>query len=277
MQEEPKASTLAGYLPDPERLSTLVATVLLAYALTRFVNLPARLFSLQLPGFYFSLEINPQNIISLLIAGLTAAWAAWILRQHPALGKKALIEHQLLPGLTAWVIDLPLSQIPLSPLWWVGFGLGGGLLVLVLLAEYIVVDPDDARFSPAAAGLTILSFALYLVLAASLRFAGMRLYQLVPILALAAGLVSLRTLRMRFPRRWAFLPAGVVTFVTIQIASALHYWPITPASFGLALLGPVYALTNLVGNLDEGEPLTQAAIEPVVVLALIWIAAYFIR
>lgn len=265
-----------GHLPNLDHLSILTATVLLIYALARFVDLPAWSFGVQLPGFYFGFTFKPQDLISILIAVLTASGVTWLLRDHPTAVKKPLLEHLFLPALTTWAINLPLSQIPFSPLWWIGFGLGGLLLVLVLIAEYVVVDPEDARFAPAAAGLTILSFALFLVLAAALRFSGLRLFQAVPLLATAAGLVSLRALRLRLPRRRVFLQTGLVTFITVQIASALHYWPMTPVTFSLALLGPAYALTNLLGNLAEGEPLTQAAIEPVIVLGLIWIAAIFI-
>ena len=264
-------------LPDLDHLSTLAATVLLAFALARFIDLPPRQFGFELFDTYFGFEFNPQSLSSILIAGLTAAGARWLLREHPAAEKKNLVEHLFLPALTALVIGLPLSQIPFSPMWWVGFGLGGLLLILVLIAEYIVIDPDDVLFAPAAAGLTILSFALYLVLTVALRFAGLRLFQLIPLLAAAVGLVSLRALRLRLPLRWAYLQAGLVTLITMQVASALHYWPFTPAAFGLALLGPAYALTDLAGNLAEGEPLSQAAIEPAVVLGLIWLAAFFIN
>jgi hypothetical protein len=82
-------------------------------------------------------------------------------------------------------------------LWWAVFAIGGGLLILVLIAEYIVIDPSDVRHTLAAAGLTALSFTLYLILAIVLRSAGLRLFWMLPALMLAAGLVSLRTLHLR--------------------------------------------------------------------------------
>jgi len=273
MQEQERI----GYLPDLDRLSTLSATILLAYALARYIDLPGREIGLQLPGFYLSVTINSQTLVAYLVAGLTAAGADWLIRDHPRLGRKSTLEHWLLPALTAWTIQLPLSQLPFSPWWWAGFALGGALLILVLLAEYIVVDPDDVRFPPAAAGLSVLSFALYLVLAAALRFSGQRLYLILPALALAGGLVSLRALHLRLRGEWAFLQAGLVALVTIQLAAGLHYWPLSPVSFGLALLGPTYALTNLLGNLMEDEPPAQAVVEPLVVLILVWAAAIWLR
>jgi hypothetical protein len=264
-------------LPNPDRLSVLVATILLAYALAVFIDLPERQVTLRLLGFSLSLELNAQTLMALLVAGLTATGAQWLLRDHPKMSGKRSLEHWLLPALTAWVISLPLFQLPVGLGWWIGFSLGGLLLVLVLLAEYIVVDPEDIRQPPAAAGLTAISFALYLVLAAALRFAGSRLLFLLIALTLAVSLVSLRTLRLRLHDYWAFIETGVIALVTAQLASALHFWPLSPVSFGLILLGPAYALTNFMGNLAEGQTVRQATLEPIAVLILVWVTAIWIR
>jgi hypothetical protein len=264
------------HLPNMERLSVLVATILLAYVLGHNFILPVHEVSLQLPSLYLAVRLNAYTLVTLIVAGLTATGADWLLRDHPNLGKRSTLEHWLLPALTALVIGIPLFQAPLSTWWWAGFVLFGTLLILVLVAEYITIDPEDVRHPLAAAGLTVVSFSLYLVLASALSYSGCRLFLLVPSLTLAGGLVSLRTLRLRIPDGWPFTPAGVITFITIQIAAALHYWPLSPARFGLFLLGPAYCLTVLVGNLAEGEPLQQAVIEPLIILALIWGAGLLI-
>jgi len=116
----------------------------------------------QLPGLYLSVPVNVQILVAFVVAALTAIGADWLLRDHPALRRRRTLEHWLLPALTAWVIGMPLFQLPLSPLWCGGFALGGALLILVLVAEYIVVDSEDARQAPAAAVLTAVSFALFL-------------------------------------------------------------------------------------------------------------------
>lgn len=261
------------HLPSAERLSLVAATILLAYAVGRSIQLPGVNLATQLPGLYLAVQVNVQMVVAFIVAGLTAAGADWLLREHPALRRKRTLEHALLPAMTAMAVGLPLFQMPLSPLWWAGFALGGGLILLVLIAEYIVVDATDARQALAAAGLTAVSFALYLVLASGLRFSNLRLFLMLPSLALASGLVSLRTLRLRLPDRWPWLEAGLVTLVSVQIGAALHYWPLSPVAFGLALLGPAYALTHLLGNLAEEAPLRQAVIEPGIVLAFIWALA----
>jgi len=258
------------YLPETDRLSVLVATILLAYALARFIEIPTREFEIQLPGFYLAFQINIRTVISVLVAGLTTAGADWLLREHPALGTKIPFEHWLLPALTAWIIGVPLFQLPLGPLWWAGFVFGGVSLVLVLLAEYITVDGEDIRQPIAAAGLTALSFALFLTLTIAMRFAGLRLSFLLPTITLVVFLVSLRTLQLRLKGRLLLVQSGVIALVCAQITAALHYWPISPAAFGLALLGPAYALTSFMGSLAENDSLPQAILEPALVLLIVW-------
>jgi hypothetical protein len=264
-------------LPDADRLSVLAATILLAYALGRLVDLPGRELALQLPGIYLRIQINVQTFVALLVAGLTATGMDWLLQDHPILKGNTRIQHWLLPALTASVISLPLFYLPIGLLWWIGFALGAILITLVLIAEYIVVDPDDVRQPLAAAGLTAISFALFLVLAATMRITGARLFILLPSLTLAMVLVSLRTLRLRLHSQWAVFEAIVIAMIIAQLTATLHYMPLSPVTFGLLLLGPAYALTNLFGNLAEGDPIRQALIEPVAVLILVYGAAIWIR
>lgn len=265
------------HLPEADRLSILAATILLAYALANFVRFPSRELAVQLPGLYLAVQVNARTVVAVLVAGLTASGADWLLRTHPSVHSHTTFEHWLVPALTSLVIGVPLSQISGAPQWWLGFFAGGALLMLVLVAEYITVDPDDARQPIASAGLTTVSFALYLILAIALRFSGARLFLVLPALSLAAWLVSLRTLHLRLHGRWVFLQAGVVALVCTQTAAALHYLPLSPISFGLMLIGPAYALTSLLANLAEGTSLRQAILEPLVILVILSGTAIWIR
>ncbi len=150
------------------------------------------------------------------------------------------------------------------------------LLALVFLAEYIVVEPSASNYAIASAGLTALSFAVYLILTTALRFSGARLFLMAPALFIAAGLVSLRTLHLRIGQKWEYNWAVGIALICTQIGAGLHYWPISPVQFGLISLGPLYALSTLIGNLLEGTPLRRALVEPVIALILFWsIAAIF--
>ena len=268
-------------LPNPERLSVLAATILLAYALARFVDLPVWVLAAHPLGILLSIHINVQTIISLLVAGIMAAGTTWLLSDHPAFQVSARRgsgpEHWLLPAIISWVIGIPLSQSTAGFLWLFGMLVAGGLLALILTAEYIAIDPEDLRQPIAEAGLTAVSFAAYLVLAIALRAAETRLYLIMPALALTAGAVNLRTWHLRLGGEWALIEAGLVVVIIGQIAAALHYWPLSPLSYGLVMLGPAYAMTSLVTNMAQGAAFRQALVGPIVILAITSGAAWLIR
>jgi hypothetical protein len=268
-------------LPDINRLSVLTATIMLAYALTRYVNIEPINLGFKFLGVLLSFQIDFKTIVSALVAALAATGSDWLLRDHPALlgsgrGWRSTLQHWILPALTAWVIGVPLNTLATSPEWWIVFGMGGVLLVLVFIAEYSVADVADIRHPAATVGLTALSFALYLILSIAVRSADFRLYLMLPALALAVWLVSLRTLYLRLGGKWLFAWATVIAVVVGQTAMALHYWPVSPIRFGLILLGPSYALTSLVGGLEEGRPVQSWLIEPGVMLLLLWGLAFWL-
>jgi hypothetical protein len=270
------------HFPNFNRISALAATTLLAYAMGRFVDLPVRTLEFQLWGVYFGVELSANTVVAILVAGLTASGADWLIRQHPTLHERSTIQHWFVPGFTALVLGAILNTLPQGVLWWVVFMIGATLLLLVLVAEYIVVDAEDASYPVSVAGLTALSFALFLVLAITLKFSGTRLFYLAPPLALSAGLISLRYIYLRLNlqnnftdenARTAFYAAVVIAIITGQLATALHYWTFGPIGFGLALLGPSYGLTNLVGNLTDGREIHRAVVEPALIWIGVWIAA----
>ena len=66
------------------------------------------------------------------------------------------------------------------------------------------------------------------------------------------------------------------TDVTGQLAAAFHYLPISPLSFGLFLLGGLYAAISLILNIIQ-EPFNfRMIIEPIVVLVILWSIAFWI-
>lgn len=258
------------HLPELERLSIVSAMVLLAYAATPFISIPARVVSLQLPGFLFQAQVNFTTIISIIAGFLAAAGTDWLIQGHPHQAGKARLTHWLLPALTALAIGVPLTTLEISPQWWVVFALGGLLFVLVLVAEYIVVDVNDLRHGPASVGLTAVAFALYLVMAISMRAAGVRLYVLLFALVPTVFLVAARTLYLRSSGRWQNAWSFGIALVVAQALTGLHYWPITPLPFGLIIVGLALGLTTLAANIEEGRALKRVWQEPAVMTALIW-------
>ncbi|HLO32832.1 MAG TPA: hypothetical protein VK249_27050 [Anaerolineales bacterium] len=264
------------YLPDSDRIGVLTSTVLLAFALTHLIQAPEFNLELQLPGFFLLIPLNLSGAMSILTAGVTATGMDWLLRSHPSLGGRPTYQWWLLPTLTTFVIGVPLSILPDGIAWWVGFAVTGTFLFLVFVAEYIVVDPGAPYYAISMAGLTAISFTLFFILAVALRYSNARLYVLAPALFLAAGLASLRILHLRLSGRWEYAWSIGIAFVCVQIASGLHYWPLSPIQFGLMLIGLLYGLTNLAVNLGEDLPARRAVLEPAIVMALCWGLAIFI-
>jgi hypothetical protein len=274
MQTVPTASR---FLPNLDRISVLSATILLAYTLTGIISIPSRQLSAQLPGFYIEVQINIQTMVSLLVTTLAVSGTDWLLREHPLAQNQHLFQHWLIPALTAWVIGIPLYQGALGLYWWLGIFLGGSTLILVLVAEYIVIDPDDARYTIASVGLNAVAYALFFLLAVTLRAAEFRLFLIVPALTLGIGLISLRTLNLRLKDQEVLPAVGVCAVILAQITAAAHYLPLSPVAYGLFLLGPAYGITSFLGNLGEGKIGRKAVTEPLLVWILFWGLTWWYR
>ena len=268
---------LSRRLPDQNQLSVVVATILLAYASLPYIALPRREIVLPLPGIVFTVQFGAETVIGLLVAGLTGSGTYWILKGHPQARGRQIFQHLILPGLTALVIGLPLGALEISPAWWLVFIAGGLVLLLVIMAEYITLDPEDIR-QPAAAGfLTAVAYAIFLLLVIDNFTSGTRLFILLPVIFTAAWLVSLRVLHERLGGRWMIPQAAVVAIITAQLASAFHYLPLSRLAAGLLCVGPAYALTQLISNLNQGQGVSQAVVEPVVSLSIIFVIALWIQ
>ncbi|OQY36838.1 MAG: hypothetical protein B6243_02120 [Anaerolineaceae bacterium 4572_5.2] len=265
------------YLPNLDNVSILAAVIILAYTLPHFVSLPPWQIEIQVLGVYIPIILDFSTIIAILITGLTATGAVWLLHDHPHLEKNQIIvQHWLLPSLTALVLWLSIEQLPFGGQWWIVASASGIVLMLVLVAEYIVLAHDNPYYIPASIGITAISLSLFLILAVALHAAEVRLFFRVPALSFAAGLVLLRIIYLRAQGKWAFKEAIIVFFLVGELAAGLHYWPIKSITFGIALLGLTYAIVELSENLLAPEPKTlfQTILGPILVLAIAWGVAF---
>lgn len=263
-------------LPSPDRMGMLTASVLLAFALARLIQSPRLILSLDLPGFYFAFPLTLSTFMTLFAAGLTAAGMDWLIRDHPAFAKRSTRENIMLPTLTTFVLGASLTVLFESPTWWVGFVFGAILLAIVFTAEYVTINPSASAYAFARAALTALAYALFLILVTSLRYSGVRLFLLIPAILLVAGLISLRILHLDGTDRWDFPWAIGIGIVCAQIGAGLHYWSLSPVQFGLALTGPLYALTVLSASLTENIPLRRAVVGPIIIILVSWISIAFL-
>lgn len=260
-----------------ERISIILSTILLAYLLAQFVDVPTSQYNFSLLGVGIPVRIDFNTLVGIAVAAITASGTAWLLQSHPNAENNQLLPHLILPSLSALILNILLSNLSLNSIWWAYFISGALFLLFVILLEYVVSDPDDYRQPYAATGLNALSIAGFLVLSVSLSSTNLRLIYLLPPVFFAASLVNLRASNLRLKNRWLLPQAIACGIIITQLSAALHYLPLTPLQFGLLLLGPLYAITNLIINFDQKLSGRQALIEPISVMTLIMLLAIWIR
>lgn len=262
--------------PKINRLSVITASIIMSYSLLPFVKVPARLVSFSFMGIIIAFNLNFSSLISLITAGIAASGMDWMLHERDDFDTRNTISHLILPALTAGAIGIPLGFIQISLNWWIILGLGSILVLLVLVGEYISVDPDHPFFPIAHIVLTALSFGLFLITAIAVRAVNMRLFLTASILPLVYAFFGIRILQLRFGVNWPLKWTVVITLVVGQLTIGLYYWPLSPVRFGLLLLGPAYALVGIASSLEENASFANVYLEPLIVMGLILLLALFI-
>ncbi len=240
--------------PDLDRLSTLTALVLLVYGLIRVLRLPTFTVEVAGLGLIIPITINTRNVMLLLSAALTVIGADWLATSHPMAGRRGRqYEAWIVPGLAALAIGGLVTRLPQGPALWTGLLVAAGSLIAVLVAEYLVIDPDDPRYLLAARGLEALAYFLLFQGFFTLQASGTRAVFLVPAALLAATAVSWRLLRLWLPETRSLLYAAVAGGAIAQFAWGLHYWPIPPAQEALLLVVLFYLVNGLLGLHLRGD------------------------
>ena len=255
--------------PNINRVSVVVATILLTYGLTQIINAPQTPQNFSIGGFLVPFSLNFSTLITFAVAAITASGTDWILRDHPELKDRSIIPHLFLPSIAAWAQIIILNNMPNTPLKWVVFLGGGVFLFIVILSEYIAIFEEDYRRLLAISLLTALSYGLFLTLTVALESANQRLIISIPAIAIGAGTLSMRVLQLQTQKEWPIIQAVASTLLISQIAAALHYLPISPLSHGLFLFAVLYFTINFNTNLIAGNPIRQAVIESIVPLIII--------
>jgi hypothetical protein len=265
-------------IPEINRLSIVVAAIMLAFALTHMVIFPARLLSFNLFGILIEFLIDFGTLVNLLTAILAASGMDWLLHSHPEHQRYQkrweFIRHWILPVLTTLVLGVALRSSAGSMYWWVIFVMGNLLLIAVFIAEYNVVNVDDVRHPLAVVGLTSLSFALFLLLAMAIDSANLRLYSRLPLLGVGLMMVISRALFLRLGK-WHQVWAIIISLIILEMAVGFHYLPLSPIQYGALLVGAAYALTSIATAIEEARDQIAFWVEPIVMLAVILAVTVF--
>jgi hypothetical protein len=266
--------------PSRDQLSVITATIVLAYALGRFLELPQRVLATTLFGSALGFELSGPFLMLVFTAALISAGSEMIIRAHPLFAgqpaRRTLI-HWILPGATALMMGAALNHAGSTPLWWLVLGCSVVALLVVLIAEYLVVDPADPRREAAALALTTLAYLLALILFILLRRLGARAAISATLGGGVAAALTLRLFALKFAPLWrSALYAALVGLICAEAIWALNYWAISPTGGALLTMIPFYvgeglAENHLLGRLTRRIWIEFGAVGSVVlVLALVW-------
>jgi hypothetical protein len=263
--------------PNPDRLSTLTALVLLTYALIRIVSLPTFEAEFVLFGVLIRIVLNTRLIMLTVAALLTAAGADWLIRSHPAFtAGDSTLSHLIVPGLAALGAGAILTRLPQGPALWISLPVSALILVGVLYAEFLVIDHDDERFGLASLGLRTLAYMLLVGAIFTLGATGQRAVYSVPVALLAISAVTWRLeLLAGRAMRTAVVDALVAGIIGGQVLWAAHYWPITPVRLALSIGLLVYLENGLVDTFRKRD-FSRARVLEFATLALIGYGAIFV-
>jgi len=226
--------------------------VMITFTLLRMVILPSLRFDLVLLGIFVTINVDTQFIMIMLAALLTAAGADWLIQSHPSyLRGTPTIRHWIIPAITSLAAGSILAGVPAGPALWIGLPLASILLMAVLIAEYIVQNPDDPRRSAAVVILTGLAYVLLLGVMYAIQAANLRAVYAVPLSFLASLAIGWRLLKLSHPGVSVFPYSTAIAMIAAEAIWALHYWPMPPLRTGLLFCVVVYL----------GKSLTEAIIE----------------
>ncbi|MCW5876671.1 MAG: hypothetical protein KIS85_07280 [Anaerolineales bacterium] len=267
----------ARLLPDSERLIAVMAVILLAYAAARFIQAPGQLLAIELAGIYLPLQVSTNTAVALLVAGLTAAGADWMLQAEGPAAEGTRYRHWPLPALSAWVLGLLLGNMRFDLGWWAALALCAGLLLAVILSEFASSQPEHRYYWLAGQALRLLTLGLFLILAITVRGVGLRLFLALPAIAVAAFVAVSRLQLLRPEQAWRPVQMAGLTFLCVQVAAALHYLPFSALGYGLAMLGLLYGLNHVLTALNNDQPWQGPAREALISLAVFWVIALLVR
>ncbi|MCS6964021.1 MAG: hypothetical protein NZM16_08245, partial [Thermoflexus sp.] len=234
-----------SWLPIP----ITVSLILLGWVIARLVPSEGPEVAFQILGSPLGLRFTPAFWIGIFSAALAATGTESLLQFHPRFREEAPWRQigRLIPSIWVAVGGLTFTlQLPLSPLWLIGLGLGGAALTLAMLGErYRLETTGVSRLMT-----PLLTQALiYLVTLAAIVWifqSGLRTLVLMLISGiLAAGLALARLVEAEIPERRRWLYVALIGWSMATVAAAFRYWTLSAVTLGLWWMILLYELVEM--------------------------------
>ncbi len=260
---------------DRDRLSVLVAVLLLGSVLFRFIELPEQTWNLHVLGSPLEIHVTGTWLLVTLMISLVCTGTNLILHDHPHLQEhpeRPIYVSWILPGVVAGLSAYMLTRTLVWPLWIAELLLVGIAVSLTISAEYNVVSSDTPGYPLTRLTLNVLAYALAFILFVTIYRSRTRSLVTATLTLLSAALLALDLLSVAdvpFPQVLLF--SGIVGLIIGESTWALNYWQISAWAGGLLLLLIFYIATNIAHQhlLEHLSKLTLLEFAAVAVAVLV--------
>jgi len=258
---------------DRNRLSVLIAVLLLGSVLFRFIELPEHVWKLRPLGSPLEIHVTGAWLLIAVMVGLVCTGTNLILHGHPHLEEsleRPVYIAWILPGVVAGLSAYVLAGTPAWPVWVGALLLVGIGISLVVSAEYSVISPNAPGYPTARLALNMLAYLLAFVLFTIIYHTRTRSLVTATLAMLTAALLALDLLSVADVPLGRVLPfAGVVGIIVGESTWAMNYWQVSAWTGGLFLLLIFYAAINVAHQYLLERLRLSILVELAVVVAIV--------
>jgi len=234
-------------MPVNERLSLVISFILIGLALYFIIDLPTRLFTVELFGRPITIVASQRVLMVVLLGGLAFTGSGLVIRSHPDQRTSYTVPFWVNATLIVVLGTLTLARLGNPLAWAIGLLVTGALLWSTILAEYYVIEGQGTFFSLGQLWSQWVSYALLLAYALLIYEAQLALiFNVVSIFSLA-WLLGLSIFKLYPPTnnysgRFSF----IIALGMGQITVVLHYWRLNAVGAGLLIFLTFYLLSGIV-------------------------------
>jgi len=241
---------------DRDRLSVLTGGIILALALSRFLDLPVVPISVTVFGSPLGIELSADFAMLVITFGMMIAAVDSLLRSHPmtrAGEAQRSIMHWILPGLLALALAGWLGQTDELGLWAALLVLGSIAVPVALASEYSAFASPELKDSLLFWGQLLLIHLVAAVLFVRIYDSRSRFLLSGTALLLVSTLLAARVFwpLVRLPTT-AFLYGGSVGLLLGEAVWLLNYWRMSSLRGGLLLLMLFYITVGIIQQFLSG-------------------------
>lgn len=234
---------------DRDRLSVVLAVLILSSVLFRFIELPEYVLRLDVLGSPLAIHVTNSLVLVGLTIGLACTGTSLVLQDHPLLtgdsGRRIYV-LSVLPGALAGLSAYLLSLAPTLGLWLGGLTVFGIALGLTISAENATVSSESSSYPAARLVLNMLAYLIAFLLFLLIYRTRTRSLVTATLTLVIAVLLSIDLLSVADVPLARVLPfAGIVGLVIGQSTWALNYWQMSAWTGGAILLLIFYAFVNV--------------------------------